>query len=124
MGLLLLRTVAGGAAAIQGGSFLMDSAEPGIRTWLLGVSALASGGTLMLGLFTPAAGVAAGLSTIVIALGWISVPASSLLIDRTAALLVVADAAALALLGPGAISVDAYLFGRREIIIPHESHRP
>jgi hypothetical protein len=30
---------------------------------------------------------------------------------------VIVDAVALAVLGPGAYSVDAYLFGRREIII-------
>lgn len=33
-------------------------------------------------------------------------------------------AASLALLGPGAYSVDAYLFGRREINIPPVTHRP
>jgi hypothetical protein len=38
-------------------------------------------------------------------------------------LLVVVDAAALVLLGPGAHSTDALLFGRREILIPHEPQR-
>jgi len=120
IGLLLLRTVAGGAAASQGGSLLASSPEPGVGAWVLAGSAVASGASLMIGLFTPAAGVAAGVSTILIALSWIAVPASSVLIDRTAALLVMTDAAALALLGPGALSVDAYLFGRREITIPHD----
>ena len=40
--------------------------------------------------------------------------------DRLAAILVFVDGLALALLGPGAHSIDAYLFGRREIIIPHD----
>jgi hypothetical protein len=31
---------------------------------------------------------------------------------------VAADALALAMLGPGAHSIDAWLFGRREIVIP------
>jgi hypothetical protein len=35
--------------------------------------------------------------------------------------LIIADTAALVLLGPGAFSLDAHLFGRREIMIPHES---
>jgi hypothetical protein len=34
---------------------------------------------------------------------------------------VIVDAIALALLGPGAHSIDAWLFGRREIIIPRDS---
>jgi hypothetical protein len=34
------------------------------------------------------------------------------------------DAVALAMLGPGAHSVDARLFGRREIIIPDCRRRP
>jgi hypothetical protein len=33
------------------------------------------------------------------------------------------DAAALALLGPGAYSVDARLFGRRVIVVPHQTDR-
>ena len=47
-------------------------------------------------------------------------PDTSVLIDRLAALIVVVDAAALALLGPGALSIDARLFGRREITIPRD----
>ena len=43
---------------------------------------------------------------------------TSVLIDRFAALVLIVDAAALALLGPGAHSLDARLFGRREIFIP------
>jgi hypothetical protein len=35
----------------------------------------------------------------------------------------VLDAAALALLGPGAYSVDARLFGRRVIVVPHHTDR-
>jgi hypothetical protein len=38
--------------------------------------------------------------------------------DGVASLFVVAVAAAIILLGPGAFSVDCFLFGRREIIIP------
>jgi hypothetical protein len=52
-----------------------------------------------------------------------SAPASNLLVDKMAAFFLIADAAALALLGPGAHSMDAYLFGRREIIIQSEGAR-
>ena len=47
-------------------------------------------------------------------------PFDAVPLDRIAALIVLAIAVALALLGPGAHSMDAYLFGRREIIIPHD----
>ncbi len=49
--------------------------------------------------------------------------AIGLLIERPVAALLIVDAVALALLGPGAHSIDAYLFGRREIIIPSDSSR-
>jgi hypothetical protein len=50
-------------------------------------------------------------------------PEASGLVDRLAAVILLVDAAALALLGPGALSLDARLFGRREIIIPHDPLR-
>jgi hypothetical protein len=36
----------------------------------------------------------------------------------------VVDATAIALLGPGAFSLDARLFGRREILIPPDPRSP
>jgi uncharacterized membrane protein YphA (DoxX/SURF4 family) len=37
---------------------------------------------------------------------------------------VIVLAAAIALLGPGAFSIDSRLFGRREILIPHATREP
>jgi hypothetical protein len=42
--------------------------------------------------------------------------------DLTRAALVTSAAAAVVLLGPGAFSVDARLFGRREIVIAPDRH--
>jgi hypothetical protein len=50
-------------------------------------------------------------------------PGAAVLVDRVAAVILIVDAAALTLLGPGALSLDARLFGRREIIIPHDPLR-
>ena len=61
----------------------------------------------------------AGLTTLFIVATW-TPPSASVLIDRLAALILIVDAAALTLLGPGAVSLDARLFGRREIIVPHD----
>jgi uncharacterized membrane protein YphA (DoxX/SURF4 family) len=44
--------------------------------------------------------------------------------DALAALNMAAMSLALVLLGPGAISLDARLFGRREIIIPESRRFP
>ena len=63
-------------------------------------------------------------ATLFIAVTWIPPAGAPFRMDRLAATLVIVDGLALALLGPGAHSIDAYLFGRREIIIPHDpAHR-
>lgn len=120
----MLRVLVGTAAAVQGGSHLASVTEPAIGTWMVGVLAVVSGVSLLIGFFTPAAGAVAGFRSVIIASSWMPAPPSTLALDKVAALFVVADAAALVLLGPGALSLDAWLFGRREIIIPHDSHPP
>ena len=113
----------GGAAAVQGGLYLADLVEPAPWLWALGALAIVSGIALVVGLLTPGSGAVAGVTTVLIVMTWNPSTTSNLFIDRVAALFVTADAAAVALLGPGAHSMDAYLFGRREIIIPHDMPR-
>jgi uncharacterized membrane protein YphA (DoxX/SURF4 family) len=115
----MLRIVVGGAASVQGAVYLRQMIEPNALTWLSGVLAIVSGLALVAGFLTPASGTIAGLTTVFIVATW-TPPGASVLIDRLAALILVVDAVALALLGPGALSMDARLFGRREIIIPHD----
>jgi putative oxidoreductase len=122
VGLLLLRIVAGGAAVSQGGSYLMHASEPDTASWALATLAVVSGIGLIAGFLTPAAAALVSISALVMAATWWPPPlGASLLMDRPAAALVAVDALALALLGPGAHSIDSYLFGRREIIIPRDS---
>jgi uncharacterized membrane protein YphA (DoxX/SURF4 family) len=121
VGLLLLRAVAGGAATGLGGSYLAHGAEPVAASLVLGLLAVLSGIGLIAGFLTPAAATTVSISTLIIAVTWTPSFLAGLAMDRPAAALVIVDAIALALLGPGAHSIDAWLFGRREIIIPRDS---
>jgi uncharacterized membrane protein YphA (DoxX/SURF4 family) len=119
VGLLLLRIVVGSAGSMQGAVYLTHMNNPSALTWIAGALAVVSGVALIAGFLTPASGAVAGLTTLFIVTTW-TPPTASVLIDRLAALILIVDAAALTLLGPGAHSLDARLFGRREIIIPHD----
>jgi uncharacterized membrane protein YphA (DoxX/SURF4 family) len=120
VGLLMLRIVVGGAASMQGAVYLARTIEPNPLTWLAGALASVSGLALLAGFLTPASGAIAGLTLAFIVATW-TPPDTSVLIDRFAALILIVDAVALALLGPGAHSLDARLFGRREIIVPNDT---
>lgn len=103
-GLLVLRM----AVALQ---LLVESGRTGAPTWwqviLVGVVALA----LMLGALTPAAG-ALSVAFQVLCLahaGWA---------DAAPPLIAIMTAIALVLIGPGAYSADARLFGRRRLVLP------
>ena len=93
-------------------------------TWPFGFLAVVIGTLLLVGLATPVAGVLASLTGCVITFSWFPPPTPNFLYARLMSVFVVIVSAAIALLGPGAFSVDARLFGRREIIIPPASHSP
>ena len=116
MGLLLLRIVVGAGAVAQGAVYLTHMIEAHALMWIAGVLAIVSGLALLAGFLTPASGVGAGLATLFIITG----TPTSVLVDRLAACILVVDAVVLVLLGPGALSMDARLFGRREIVVSHD----
>jgi len=91
--------------------------------WLAGLLAIASGASLLLGFLTPVGAALAGLGCAGLTFSWIAPPAHNLIELRLSAILVVIVAGAILLLGPGALSIDARLFGRREIIIPRPAQR-
>jgi uncharacterized membrane protein YphA (DoxX/SURF4 family) len=116
---LLLRGVVGIAVAVQGG-LCLAAAPPAIGMALVGLLAIVSGIALTIGFLTPASGILVALATILMVVSWTPPASTELLVDGLAVPFVLADAVALVLLGPGALSLDARLFGRREIIIPHD----
>lgn len=118
MGLFLLRVALGGMALTCGALFLSGQMEHAAAVWVI-VSVLIIGGVaLVIGFLTPFASLAIGLCVLGMAFSWF--PAPSLIPSgaRLITLVIVTTAVALALLGPGAFSMDGYLFGRREIVIP------
>jgi uncharacterized membrane protein YphA (DoxX/SURF4 family) len=83
----------------------------------LGALLILSGMALLLGLFTAVASVSVGCAAIGSALSWLPAPMPNVFDAALPAALVAILAVAIALLGPGAWSVDARLFGFRQIII-------
>ena len=117
-GLLLLRAAVGSAFIVQGVAYIMDWHALRLPARAIAVLMVASGAALVIGYLTPCAGILAGLFSMGGALSWLPVPNVDLFEAKLTAVLATVILAALVCLGPGAFSLDARLFGRREIIIP------
>jgi uncharacterized membrane protein YphA (DoxX/SURF4 family) len=109
-------------ALSEGVSYLTGSANSTFGTSVAGLLAIASAVSLLLGFFTPAGGAIVALGCAGMLFSWVPSPVPNLIEVRLCAVLVITVAMAILLLGPGALSIDARLFGRREIIIPRSSH--
>jgi uncharacterized membrane protein YphA (DoxX/SURF4 family) len=109
---------------VQGVVYLSDHNNLNLEIWFAGILAVASGVLLLIGFLTPAASALMALAVMGIALSWFPPPAPHLFDAPLPAVLVMVIAAAVALLGPGALSLDCRLFGRREIIIPQAVRPP
>jgi uncharacterized membrane protein YphA (DoxX/SURF4 family) len=116
-GLLLLRLAVGSAAVAQGLGYLVASVPATVGAWFIGGLLTISGASVVIGFLTPVASVGIAVASSRIALTAV-LKASSPLAVRLGAVEAVAISVSLAILGAGAFSLDAYLFGRREIIIP------
>ena len=91
---------------------------------MLGVAVLTftSGALLLAGLMTPLVGVLVATGGIGIALSWVPLPGQDLFDSYLATINLIVLSITIVLLGPGAFSLDARMFGRREITIPSNSH--
>ena len=118
IGLLLLRAGAAAVLIVQGVACLALRHAGTWGTWAAGATEILTGALLIIGLMTPLAGVVGAIGTAGAALSWFPWPMPFPSGTGIGSLLRVIVMVGIALLGPGAISADAVLFGRREITIP------
>jgi uncharacterized membrane protein YphA (DoxX/SURF4 family) len=117
VGLLSLRTAIGLIAAAHGAG-LFASAGSVWQESGVGLTAILVGAALIAGLLTPCAAALVAIGAVLS----VARAAEPSVTHGLAHGLVLIDALSLVLLGPGAYSIDARLFGRREIHI-RESYR-
>jgi uncharacterized membrane protein YphA (DoxX/SURF4 family) len=113
IGLLVLR-LAIGAELIIGACCMLDQQGLKLGAWLLSFLALGIGTAFVLGFLTRLVAGASVLAAAAVCL-WHPPWMSFLNLPNLDTICV---ALAIALLGPGALSLDAYFFGPRKIVIP------
>lgn len=118
VGLLLLRSAVGLAAAAQGVAYLSGHDDSSLWASAACLLAFATGSLLLVGFLTPLACIVVGLGSTALAFSVPPAETYGVLLGGLFFLFVMSTATATLLLGPGAYSLDARLFGRREIILP------
>jgi uncharacterized membrane protein YphA (DoxX/SURF4 family) len=121
--LLLLRAVLGVALLIEGGFYVIGP-DRRFATYAIGLLAVASAGLLVIGFLTQLAGIVTGLAAVGVLLSLLPGCTPNVFDSRSAVVFAVAILIALIGIGPGRFSVDARLFGRREIIVPPHEFPP
>jgi len=121
--LLLVRVVIGVALAAHG-AISLETSDPPLAIEFSGLVEIACGAMLSIGFLTPFAGVVAAVQAISVRLHLLSGGPSPLYDCPTAFSFGLAILLMVIVQGPGAYSVDARRFGRREIIIPRAKPRP
>lgn len=115
--LLALRGALGLAIIVQG-ALCVPGPNGTLGVWSLSAALVLAGACLVLGLLTPIVAAVIGLGAIGIGLELLPACNPALFDSRSSVALGAAILAAIAVLGPGSLSIDARMFGRREIIIP------
>lgn len=111
LGLLLLRGLVGITLITQILSYV-GSTKLSVLSLVVTALVLIIASCLLAGFMTP-------LAAMVVGLGAIALAVSSFIETNQTVLNVIVLTTAIGLLGPGAFSIDARMFGRREILIPN-----
>lgn len=120
-GLLILRATVGVTAVLQGCAFVPWHESAPSWLWSVAIVMCLGGGALILGALTALTGLTIGLVEVGTVCSLLPSANPTLLHSKTALFLVIAMTIAVILIGPGAFSIDARLFGLREIKIPRIS---
>jgi uncharacterized membrane protein YphA (DoxX/SURF4 family) len=115
IGLLVLRLAIGAKPVVEASSCLLHPQGLKLEVSLLSLLVLGAGTFIVLGFLTQ---LVAGVSVLAGAGVYLWHPAWASCFLNLSGLDMIVVALAIALLGPGAISLDAYFFGRRKIVIP------
>jgi len=107
-GILLLRTLAGGALICQGIAAMGADAHSGLV--VLQIFGGAAGLLILGGLWTPVVGVLAGIVE-----AWLAFTQPG---TQSLAIMLAGLGISLAMIGPGTWSIDAQLYGRKQILPP------
>jgi uncharacterized membrane protein YphA (DoxX/SURF4 family) len=118
IGLIFLRLTVAVNTIICAIDALIGPNSHAISAWAVGSLAIAVGTAIFAGFLTPAASAAATVGYLMTGVSPSLMTEANNHISALTAFNLAAISAALVLLGPGAFSLDARLFGRREIIIP------
>ena len=89
-----------------------------VSSWCLSCLEIVISGSILMGFLTPICSGLTAIGNVIIELLPLSSGQTPAVASSIAHLNLAVISLALALLGPGAFSLDARLFGRREIIIP------
>jgi len=118
VGLLVLRSFLGTSIVIHSVLYISVPVDRTPWTWLGGLAGALCGSFLLIGFLTPlVCSVVLLFSVVVLISGVTPVNTFLMRIDLSIVCSILVSSAII-FLGPGAFSVDARLFGRREIIIP------
>jgi len=125
VGLFLLRALVGCSLIAQGVGYA-QAANQSLVALGLAIATFAGGAFLLAGLMTPVIAILVAAGGIGIAFSWIPSTGLAVLDSYLAIINLIVLSIAIALLGPGAFSLDARMFGRREITIPscRDAQRP
>jgi uncharacterized membrane protein YphA (DoxX/SURF4 family) len=121
---MLLRVAVGITLIVQGAAYIPELDKLHIGLSIACALTLGTGIALLVGLLTRFFGGLAVAVYIALTLAWWPAPSYNFFFGNPLAFDVITMAAVCTLLGPGAYSLDARLFGRRRIVFPQSPHIP